>query len=130
MPYCIKCGKQIPDNVSSCPNCGTAIQPQQPNPNRQEPVPPTHNYYNMPPEYYNQQKPSGRGTSPLGLIVLIIGLCGLAFAIFKILGDMTAKAWERYTYVPPFTEHEIGVIVILVISLIVSIIGACTVKKK
>lgn len=130
MAFCIKCGNRLADNVKKCPNCGTAVPTQNLNfNNQQNTVPPQYNHYNAAPPYYNQPNQSGGGISPLGLIVLIIGICGLGFSIFKILNDMTGT-WERYTYAPPFTDHEIGMIAILVISLIVSIFGACTVKRK
>ena len=32
MSFCQKCGKEIPENASFCPNCGTAVAPATPAP--------------------------------------------------------------------------------------------------
>ena len=97
MSFCNKCGTEIPENVNFCQKCGNALQSKQ-NPNQ------------------NSNTVEKTGIVP-GYVISIIGLIGTILMFVAISHDY------RYTYSPPFTDHEITNIAILVISIILLAIG-------
>lgn len=57
------------------------------------------------------------------IICMIGGIVGAAIGGYIVYSDK--NAWFGYTYEPPFTDHEIGIIILIVASIIVFIIGCC-----
>jgi hypothetical protein len=60
----------------------------------------------------------------LGYTISVIGLIGIIFMYTTISHDY------RYTYSPPFTDHELGNIILLVGSIILLAIGIGVIIKQ
>ena len=61
------------------------------------------------------------------LICMIGGMIGAGFGFYTVYADK--NDWWGYDYEPPLTEHEIGIIFLIIISIIVFIVG-CTISSK
>lgn len=55
MAFCQNCGSNVPDNTTQCPQCGAAMNAQQP----QQNAAPQGNYQQVPPQNYQQVPPQG-----------------------------------------------------------------------
>lgn len=55
MAFCPNCGSNVPDNTTQCPQCGAAMNAQQP----QQNAAPQGNYQQVPPQNYQQVPPQG-----------------------------------------------------------------------
>jgi hypothetical protein len=62
------------------------------------------------------------------LIEIILGAIGLFYGIFTISND--TSGFFRYTYTPPFTQHELFVIAITICSVIILLLGIIKMKKE
>ncbi len=58
------------------------------------------------------------------LLCMIGGLIGIIFGSYTVYTDKNGY-WEGYTYQPPLTDHEIGIITLIIISSIIFLIGCC-----
>ena len=56
MAFCPNCGSNVPDNTTQCPQCGAAMNAQQP----QQNAAPQGNYQQVPPQNYQQVPPQGQ----------------------------------------------------------------------
>lgn len=141
MPFCITCGMKLGNGVSRCPKCGTPMpastvqrsRPRSQNAPQRRANSASRQVYQSPPMHRTYENESynaypQKELSPGGLIVFIIGLCMLSFAIFTILTDMSGT-WIKYTYLPPYTDHEIGIIAVLIIGIAITIIGASKMRR-
>lgn len=69
----------------------------------------------------------------LGILFTVVGAIGEVYALMTINGDKNASIlYGRYTYAPPFTEHEIMFITIATASAALLILGLImiSIKKK
>lgn len=62
MKYCSKCGNELPDVATTCPNCGTSISQQ-----TSDPIP-----------------PATKSSSRLGIAALILSICGFMTGFLEI----------------------------------------------
>ncbi len=65
----------------------------------------------------------------IGIILTVLGGVGILYCIMTILEDTSGWLF-RYTYAPPFTDHEITVISILVVAIISTISGIIMLCNK
>jgi len=72
----------------------------------------------------NQQPASIVGVV-VGIVLSVLGLVGIIVTAATIIGDRSG--FFRYTYAPPFSDHEVMVIAGGVISVILLIVGAVVV---
>ena len=66
-------------------------------------------------------------TNPDKLVGKLICMIGAGFGFYTVYADK--NDWWGYDYEPPLTEHEIGIIFLIIISIIVFIVG-CTISSK
>ncbi len=60
----------------------------------------------------------------LGILLAVIGAIGEVYALMTINSDKNASIlYGRYTYAPPFTDHEITYITIAAVSALLLIVG-------
>lgn len=60
----------------------------------------------------------------LGILLAVIGAIGEVYALMTINSDKNASIlYGRYTYAPPFTDHEITYITIVAVSALLLIVG-------
>lgn len=83
--FCSKCGNQIPDNSTFCPNCGTAFaQPQQPQYNQpQYGQPQQPQYPQQPGGYVPPQAPVSEPGKGMAIASLVLGI--LSFFCFAYI---------------------------------------------
>lgn len=105
--YCLKCGKPMELNTEICSNCG---------------------------EKENELSNSATEKVRWKTIMIIGGLIGCIFSVYTIINDIDTykRTWHfsGYNYNPPFVEHEVFIILVLIISGIVLLIGGCMSTKK
>ena len=110
--FCGQCGRPLdvpaPEDapVTVCPSCKAAEAPAS------APAAPVQT---------NPDKLVGK------LICMIGGMIGAGFGFYTVYADK--NDWWGYDYEPPLTEHEIGIIFLIIISIIVFIVG-CTISSK
>lgn len=107
--FCSSCGKTLEEGKSFCTLCGASVS--------SHPVP---NVANT-----NVQS---RRVSPIGIIMTVIGAIGVFWSFSRI----NSLAGQFYTWSPPFSEFEMQVISVLVVSALLGIGGliALVIKKK
>ncbi|MBR3948630.1 MAG: hypothetical protein IKJ70_04415 [Clostridia bacterium] len=60
----------------------------------------------------------------IGILLAVIGAIGEVYALMTINSDKNASIlYGRYTYAPPFTDHEITYITIAAVSALLLIVG-------
>jgi len=57
------------------------------------------------------------------IVCIVGGIIGTAIGAYIIYSEK--NDWFGYTYEPPYTDHEIGVIFFIIASIIVFIVGCC-----
>jgi len=97
MPFCSKCGTEVPENVNFCQKCGSALHTVA-NTNFKSDIDGTQKFF-------------------VGLVMSIAGLIATILMFVGISHD------HSYSYSAPFTDHEITNIVKLVGSIILLAIG-------
>jgi uncharacterized membrane protein len=99
MKYCSRCVAELVDEAVVCTKCGCAV---------------------------GATRQIVTGVSGIsqkfiaGIVTLVLGVVGLVCSLVKISSD---KEW-KYSYTSPYSDHEIMMIAILVISIIATIVGA------
>lgn len=118
--YCNQCGKEISDDTKFCEFCG-APKNNASNVNEKN----ISDLSNSNTNYQGQK----RNISVAGLIYLILGSLGAIFSIFTIIDDRSG--FLGYTYKPPFTGHEVGILLILGFSLLFIFLGIlCIIAER
>jgi len=64
----------------------------------------------------------------LGIVLTSIGGAGLLWIGFEIMKDMTGDL-VRYSYKPPFTQHETANLVFLAVSVVLILFGVLGMVK-
>lgn len=99
--YCGKCGNQLPDNANICSVCGTPVGK-----NLQQ-----SNVLNGG-LLGGWRVNAGKNINPILYVVFtVVGIIMLCYAFITYSND-TSKFFGGYTYEPPLTDHEVGVIVV------------------
>ena len=107
--YCEKCGKELKEG-QRCPVCaGSEVKII---------------------EQTASENPKNENNVSMGSIIFaILGLLGTVYSLAIIIKDTTSN-WGRYTYTPPFTEHETYMLLLIVASVIIFIIGLYNIFNK
>jgi len=132
---CPNCGKNIPDNVRFCPECGksTAPAPQQNNAQPQNnaqsqnniPVPPQNVYYQQP--FQQPVMPELSKPASIGQFMLYIFLFGLPVIGFIISIIMACGASSNKNITNFARAHLIWIAIVAVLSLLLTILFGSTI---
>lgn len=124
--FCPKCGVNLVEGATFCPNCGTPVAQQQA-PVQQVPVQPVVNPYGQPVVYVKPKTP-GRGLGIAGMVLGIIGLVyGFGFFISSLVGMMAINENEipSYAYAQAESILTTGLIIGVLLYSSMSIMAVC-----
>ena len=99
--YCYKCGAENSDDAQFCDKCGERLL----SPNS------VNNAFNN----YAPYQPVNSETLVWKIILIIGGLLGMSFGFYTVYKDTTA-IFGRYDYQSPLTNHEMGIIFLIIAS--------------
>ncbi|MEW6192694.1 MAG: hypothetical protein AB1507_04990 [Bacillota bacterium] len=58
-----------------------------------------------------------------GIVISSIGGLGVLLSIFLIVQDISGGFLIRYSYQPPFTDHELGRLFLLGLTVVLTVVG-------
>lgn len=64
-----------------------------------------------------------------GIVMAVLGVIGTVYTFMTVNADKTT-GFQRYTYQPPFSEHETRIIILGIISIVLLIIGLIKIYKN
>lgn len=104
--FCGKCGSQLPDDANICSTCGAPVKKI------------SQHSDGLGGCLFNGLRLNARkaGNPILYVVYTVVGIVMLCYAFITYSND-TSKFLGGYTYEPPLTDHEVGVIVIGVLGL-------------